>query len=132
MRFYTLEEARALLPRVIPVLEELRASFIALRALQSAIAAESRGASADGQLLGDAFARHDGENRVEKLNRSLRAAARGLEAWGIEVKDPERGLIDFYAQRDGAVVFLCFELGEETIRHWHGLREGYAGRRPIE
>ena len=132
MRLYTVSEARELLPRVVPVLERLRECYIELRALQAAIEAHSRGATGDGQLLADPFAEQDGGNRVEALNRALRSAASRLSDWGIELKDPERGLIDFYARHEDEVVFLCFELGEATISHWHGLRDGYAGRRPIE
>ncbi len=133
MRQYTVAEARALLPRVIPVVEKLRNAFLELRALQAAIEVHSRGATGDGHLLVDPWASSEGENRVEQLNRELRQAANQLARWGIEVKDPERGLIDFYHQRpDGEIVYLCYELGEDDIRHWHSLSDGYAGRKPLE
>ena len=132
MRLYTLEEARETLPRVVPVLQRLRGSFVELRALQAAVEAHSRGASGDGNLIADPFSEGEGANRVDELNRALRAAAARLNDWGIEVKDPERGLIDFYSRRGDEVVFLCYELGEETITHWHSLGEGYAGRQPVE
>jgi hypothetical protein len=133
MRHYTVAEARALLPRVIPVLQQLRSAFLELRALQAAIEVHSRGASGDGNLTVDPWDMGDGENRVESLNRELREAAARLSQWGIEMKDPERGLIDFYhARPDGEIVFLCYELGEDDITHWHGLTEGYPGRQKLE
>jgi len=133
MRLYTVAEARALLPRVVPVVQQLREAFLELRALQAAIEVHSRGASGDGNLLVDPWAASEGENRVETLNRQLRQAASQLAQWGIEVKDPERGLIDFYHQRpDGELVYLCYELGEDDILYWHGLSDGYAGRKPLE
>ena len=130
MRLYTLEEARALLSRVVPVVEELQEAFAGLRALQASIAAESRGASGDGNLLASPWD-SAGENRIEQLSRRMRGAAARLEAWGIEVKDPERGLIDFYSQRDGEVVYLCYLLGEPDIAYFHRLADGFAGRQPI-
>ncbi len=131
MRLYTLEEARALLPQVSLVVQQLRDTFVELRALQASIATEQRGASADGNLTADPWAGEGGENHLEELNRRLRAAAARLDAWGIEVKDPEKGLIDFYSERDGAVVYLCWMLGETDIAYWHTLQGGFAGRPPL-
>ncbi len=131
MRLYAEAEARALLPVIIPVIERLRASFLELRALQATIAAEARGATGDGNLLADAWADQGGDNRLERLNRDLRSAAAQLDDLGIEVKDPEKGLIDFYHRRDGRVVYLCYQLGEPDIRFWHDLRAGFAGRQPL-
>ncbi len=131
MKLYTVAEARALLPRVIPVLEALREAFVEMRAVQAAVAAQSRGASGDGHLLANPW-REDGENRMAELDRQLRRAASQLDRWGIEVKDPEKGLVDFFHQRDGRVVYLCYLLGEPTLSFWHELRTGFAGRQPLE
>ncbi|MCK9518731.1 MAG: DUF2203 domain-containing protein [Dehalococcoidia bacterium] len=133
MRQYTVAEARALLPQVIPVVQQLRNAYLELRALQAAIEIHARGASGDGNLTVDPWDGGDGENRVESLNRELRSAAVRLSRWGIELKDPERGLIDFYHERpNGEIVFLCYEIGEDNITHWHHLSDGYAGRKPLE
>ena len=47
------------------------------------------------------------------------------------VKDLDEGLIDFPARRGGEVVLLCWRLGEDEIGFWHGLEEGFAGRKPL-
>jgi hypothetical protein len=49
----------------------------------------------------------------------------------IQVKDLDRGLIDFPAIIGGKEVFLCWELGEEDIEYWHDLDSGYIGREPL-
>jgi len=131
MRLYTEAEARAILPTVIPIVEKLSTSFVELRALQAIIAADSRGASGDGNLLADPWAGEGGDNRAERLNRDLRSAAGQLGELGIEVKDPEKGLIDFYSRRDGRVVYLCYLLGEPELAFWHELQAGFAGRQPL-
>jgi hypothetical protein len=59
-----------------------------------------------------------------------RCVARIHEAGGL-VKDLDEGLVDFPAQRDGEEVLLCWRLGEEEIGFWHGLDEGFSGRRPL-
>ena len=46
-------------------------------------------------------------------------------------EDVDRGLIDFPALRDGNEVYLCWELGEDEITHWHELDDGYGGRTPL-
>jgi len=131
VRLYTVEEARALLPEIIPVVEALRDAFVELRALQATVAAGKRGASGDGNLLANPWEK-DPESRVETLNRSARAAVERLAEWGVEVKDPERGLIDFYSRREGEVVYLCYLLGEPDVAWWHTLGGGFAARQRLD
>ena len=51
---------------------------------------------------------------------------------GVQVKDLETGLLDFPCVVDGEVILLCWRMGEETITHWHGTNEGFAGRKAID
>lgn len=131
MRLYSVGEATALLPEVIALVERLRDAFVELRALRASIAAEARGAAGDGHLIANAWDPADGTDRAETLARALSSAAAGLERLGVEVKDPERGLIDFYSEREGEVVYLCYVLGEPGLRYWHSLADGFAGRQPL-
>ncbi|HET6266223.1 MAG TPA: DUF2203 family protein [Acidobacteriota bacterium] len=41
------------------------------------------------------------------------------------------GLVDFPAMLDGEEILLCWKYGEKTIRYYHGLTEGFAGRKPL-
>lgn len=50
----------------------------------------------------------------------------------IQLKDLERGLLDFPAILDGREVFLCWEQAEPDIAFWHDLEAGYAGRQPLQ
>ncbi len=77
--------------------------------------------------------------RVRSLKRDLSERVERYEtAWrevsdmGAVLKDPRRGLVDFYGQVDGKLVWLCWCYGEEAVTHYHPLDEGFAGRRPIE
>jgi hypothetical protein len=130
MRLYTLAEARASLPEVIDIVTGLRDAFVELRALQANVAAQSRGASGDGHLLNDPWD-DSGENRMEQLNTIIQRAAMALDQRGIELKDPDRGLIDFFSEREGRVVYLCYLLGEPELEYWHDLQAGFAGRQRI-
>lgn len=130
MRIYTLEEARALLPEVRPVVRSMAEAYRKVRGLQAQVAAAARGVSADGNLITDPFT-DAADDPTDRLVKAVEQAAARLDAWGIEVKDPERGLIDFYWEREGELVYLCWELGEDDIRFWHRIHDGYAGRRPL-
>ncbi|OAI39136.1 hypothetical protein AYO38_08190 [bacterium SCGC AG-212-C10] len=130
MRLYTVDEARSLLPDVIPVLTALRDVFRQLRGMQSAVAAHARGALTDGALLADPW--KEGGDEPDDMEERYHQQVSRLHEMGIEVKDPERGLIDFFHLREGQTVFLCYELGEDDIRFWHTLEGGFAGRRPLE
>ena len=55
-----------------------------------------------------------------------------VEALGIVVKDVDLGLVDFPARRNGEHVLLCWHVGEERVAFWHGVEEGYAGRKPVD
>jgi hypothetical protein len=60
------------------------------------------------------------------------AAWTALDEMGGVLKDPRTGLIDFYGQVDGKLVWLCWRYGEDAIAHYHQLNEGFSGRKPIE
>jgi hypothetical protein len=98
-------------------------------------AAQAKEAQIGGRIAGNGSLRPGELGTVhEELERSGAAVARCVEAiheLGGLVKDLDRGLVDFPARRGDEDVLLCWQLGEETIEHWHGLEEGFAGRRPL-
>jgi hypothetical protein len=130
MRLYTVEEARSILPGVIEQLRTIQRCFRELRALLAAREAAGHGVRGDGHLVEDAWS-EGGTERERSLNTEMQAAASKLAAWGVELKDPDRGLVDFRHEREGRVVYLCYELGEPGIGHWHELDAGFAGRQPL-
>ncbi len=67
----------------------------------------------------------------QNLTRRLEEGVAGLRREGIEVKDLDRGLVDFYGLQDGEVVFLCWQRGEPRVAHYHSLAGSYRTRRPI-
>ena len=110
MKILTLVEANARLPQVIQVVEHLRQ-------LQQA-------AGGNG---------HSQSSLKEQLITEVRAALLKLDAFGALLKDPKAGLVDFYGQRAGELILLCWRLGEEErIGFWHTLEGGFAGRQPVD
>ena len=118
-KFYRVDEAEALLPKLKPLLERIRETQAAL-AEDKTVAAVREKASHNG---GGLPARH-----LSELSRSLERDIRQLQEWGIVLRDPAIGLIDFYHQRAGETVFLCWKLGEAKVEWWHPVETGIAGR----
>lgn len=121
-RHYTRAEARALLP-------DIRAWLAKLRLLQPVLDQHER---ALGRLLDQG--RDVGGERVHVWLRTLmalRAVLREFASREIQVKDLERGLVDFPAMMGDKEVLLCWEEGEEDVEYWHDLDAGYAGRSPL-
>jgi hypothetical protein len=68
---------------------------------------------------------------IENEATGIAHCINGLQELGVLVKDLDMGLVDFPALREGEEVLLCWRLGEEEIGYWHGLEEGFAGRKEL-
>ena len=131
MRLFTPEEANAALEQVRPLAERLVTARRTLVALESELA-ELRGkvAGNGGGLDPSAAAELEGE--VSTASAELAEAVDAIVSLGVQVKDLDLGLLDFPARHpDGETVLLCWRVGEDSIRYWHGLEEGFAGRKPL-
>lgn len=60
----------------------------------------------------------------------LKADVQQLAKAGILLRDPEKGLVDFPAERDGRRVFLCWQLGEDEVGFFHEETNGFSSRKP--
>jgi hypothetical protein len=122
-KHYTRDEARTLLPQVRQWLERLKE-------LRDELEGEDEHL---GKLL--ATGCDLGGPKVNRWVRTMAAIKETLLEFHrreIQLKDLDRGLIDFPAIMDGKEVFLCWESGEDDIAYWHDLEAGYAGREPLE
>jgi hypothetical protein len=144
-RYFTLEEATRVLPLVRSLLEALRDETAELSALQRRLreggrALESRSGRRDRPPAGTNGHGPEGAagrfltdlQRADALLESVRQTLEELDAIGCEVKDVRTGLVDFRSMREGRPVYLCWRLGEDSIRFWHELDTGFAGRQPLE
>jgi hypothetical protein len=126
MKLFTVQEANALLPSVRVILAKIqrahrKVSHYRDDARKAAEAAEQGGG---GIANGIAYA--------EILN-DLTSQMAELEGLGVQLKDFERGLIDFPSLRDGRVVLLCWQMGEgDELEWWHDIDAGFAGRTPLD
>jgi hypothetical protein len=129
-RHFTPEEANALLEEVRPIAEKLVAHR---RAMAVAATKQARLVQRIAGNGGD-FDPQEPRTIEEQFKREGQAVAgcvEQLEGLGVLVKDLDRGLVDFPALRGGEEVLLCWEVGEDEIAYWHGVDEGFAGRKPL-
>lgn len=130
MRHFTPEEANAALVQVRPLVERLVARRRAhAAALERQEQLEQRIRGNGGGIPPATLAEAAGE--VEHEARALAKLVDEIGEHGAEVKDLDEGLIDFPALSGGETVLLCWKLGEDEIRYWHRIEDGYAGRRPL-
>jgi hypothetical protein len=129
-RHFTPEEANALLGQVRPLVAELVAHHRSLRAGAAKRARLAARISGNGGDL-DPQAPRLLEEQVERESEAVASAIDELERLGVLVKDLDTGLIDFPARRGDEEVLLCWQLGEDEVAFWHGVEEGYAGRKPL-
>lgn len=125
IKLFTVDEANALLPSVKKIVSRIQRFHKAVSryrdgAKKAAEAAEQGGGGIP-----------QGVHYATVLSQ-LTLALADLEALGVQLKDFERGLVDFPSLRDGRMVLLCWQMGEgDELEWWHDLDTGFAGRTPL-
>jgi len=130
LRYFTPDEANEALDEVRPLTEELvenRRALVELQEQQAVLTARITGNGGD---LEPRELQEVQERLEEAVAGIARSVARIHEAGGL-VKDLDEGLVDFPARREDEDVLLCWRLGEDEVGFWHGLEEGFSGRRPL-
>ena len=133
LKILTLKEATLLLPKVQSLLQELRGMEREIVAQQARVDLEElvsrRG---DGSLT--ERGKNNRDQQLSVLNECIHEfykKVNTLEELGCVLKDFKNGLVDFYSLREGVLVFLCWQDGEEQINFWHALQGGYATRQSL-
>ncbi len=124
-QYYTVEDANRLLPQIRTQIAELKNSReeIAVRRLKIERLRREQGKAENS----DHF--FEEEAHIEFSLLTARQQIDHLLSQSIEVKDIDAGLVDFLTLIDGREAYLCWRAGEPDIRYWHGIDEGFAGRR---
>lgn len=125
MKLFTVEEANNLLPSVREILKQIRHSRRRLATYRD----EAKLAADNAEQGGGGVA---GGLQYANFLTTFTSELAELEALGVQLKDFDRGLIDFPSLRDGRVVLLCWQLGEgDRVEWWHDVDAGFAGRTPL-
>jgi hypothetical protein len=125
MKIFTVEEANALLPTVRGILVRIQRCHrkIYKHANEAKLASDASELGGGGIPQGILYA---------TLLVELTGLISDLETLGVQIKDFDRGLVDFPSLREGRVVLLCWQIGEgDSVEWWHDVDAGFAGRTPL-
>lgn len=134
VRLFTPSEANALVPAIEAVLRRLDPKIARERELEDLLGdLESYwGPDLAGARDDDAAAHARLSGERTSLRASIEADVEEILDNGVEIKDVRMGLVDFYAQVDGSLAYLCWQRGEPRVAHWHTLDGGFAARKAID
>jgi hypothetical protein len=132
MRYFTLVEAESALPEVERHLRDALFHKAEYERLHGEIERTLERIRMSGGSRIDPGKQLEMRAQRDQNVRSLQEAMQQIEESGALVKDLDIGLLDFMARYQGRDVCLCWKLGEEGIRFWHGAEEGFRGRKAID
>ena len=133
VRTFTLEEANNLLPHVNKMMdnvmflnERIKSLTFDIENLVSIWGKDvlDKDHTDNGFYFGKVSEREESfKELVKKVNE--------VQSLGCVVKDSENGLVDFYHDKHGELIFLCWKYGEDKINFWHDVSDGFKNRKPI-
>ena len=129
-RTFTVEEANGALEELRPIVARMvehRQNLTTAQRRQRELVTRIAGNGGD-MMPSDL---REAAEMIEREAAAIADCAERIDQAGAQVKSLEEGLLDFPALRGDEEVLLCWKLGEDEIRFWHGADEGFAGRRPL-
>jgi len=129
---FTLAEAQSLIPQVAELLRDALAAKTEYADAENQIQAFSHHVMLMGGVVVNRERAVDANTRRNDAGAKLRQAIEQVQECGCLVKDLDIGLVDFPTLLRGVEVYLCWKLGETTIEYWHGVEEGFRGRKAID
>jgi hypothetical protein len=125
------EDVDRLIPALTRVMEGAMRAHAEAGALTARLDEERQRIGLAGGGVIDRAAWQADTRRLAELTETVRQALAEIARLGGVTKDLTLGLVDFLHLRDGHEVNLCWKFGEDAVRHWHGLDEGYGNRRRL-
>lgn len=122
LKIFTPEEANKALPLLRPLMKDIMEKH------REAVLLQQKGA---GRSLAGSLGRISSKHDLSRLEGEISDLARMVGNLGCIIKDLEKGLVDFPAVVDRRPAYLCWKAGEEGVEFWHGVEEGFAGRKPV-
>ena len=124
---FALDEANAIVPRLQILMERLQRGALRLHEQMAELADET------GVEVGNVTAEDliRGRPAARALVEELEGIVHEIEESGAHLKDVQLGLVDFPTERDGELVYLCWQFGEPEVAFWHRIEDGFSGRQPL-
>ena len=130
-RYFSVADVEALIPELTRVMKQVMSANVEASEARERLQAEQRRIDLSGGGVLDRRAWRADKERIERLTAEMQRGLGAIAELGGVPKDLSLGLVDFLHLRNGREVNLCWKYGEREIRHWHGLDEGYAARKPL-
>ncbi len=127
-RTFTIEQANRMLPLVRRIVEDIvqdYARWMEQVGVLEVVAAGRRGDSPPDEA-------EKVEQDTQRLAADIERYVGELRELGVDFKGFDQGLVDFPAELDGRPVYLCWQLGEDAVEHWHDIDAGFAGRQKVQ
>jgi hypothetical protein len=122
-RLFTLEEAQAALVEIMPKITEM---------VELKLQCDRKGYDVHRHQYFGGMGPNGQKAFPPEMEKLVEIASEVMEM-GVQVKDLDKGLIDFpYRRKNGEIVFLCYLLGEPAIVAWHKIDDGFRGRQTLE
>lgn len=131
-RYFTLVEARAALPAVARIIREAVQAKAHYQEAENSIRELSQRILMLGGMNVNTTLAEAWKAQCDSNAQTLKRSVERIEELGVLVKDLDIGLVDFPTLFRGEEVYLCWRMDEADIDHWHGINEGFRGRRPID
>jgi hypothetical protein len=129
---FTLNEAQVLLPILESLLRKAQAAGLRAAELESEMQQLTHRIFMSGGMFVNVADAARRRAQREKALQEARDTLAEIDEIGVQVKDLEKGLLDFPCLLEGRTVLLCWKLGEKEIGFWHTTEDGFAGRRPLD
>lgn len=131
-KFFTIQEADQLIGLLETIIERIKRNKREFLWLQEELnvldVIVSCGAS---EKNPDAVELEGKKEKFKELARQIEKDIATIEDTGCVLRDLDQGLVDFFSIQDDTVVFLCWKKGEDSVGHWHTIRDGFGGRQPL-
>ena len=131
-KFFSLRQAESLIPEVESAIREAIALKREFADAEIEVQERARRITMSGGVNVNLSEMIDLKSRRDQSAGRLKAAVENIHGFGCLVKDLDIGLIDFPTLLRGEEVYLCWKLGEPAIEFWHGVQEGFRGRKKID
>ena len=129
---FTLIEAERLLPEIEKIIREAVSCKAQYQEAEEALHSFAQRVAMQGGVVVDRAAVLQNRAQRDRHGEALKAAIEKIQEYGCVIKDLDIGLVDFPTLFRGQEVYLCWKMGESGIGYWHGVEEGFAGRKPID
>jgi hypothetical protein len=132
MKTFSLDEARTLLPVLESLLKRAVDGKQTAESIEGDLQALNQRIFVSGGMMVQVAEVAKQRVQRDRAIQQAKDAVAEIDSAGVQVKDLDKGLLDFPYRLGGETVLLCWKMGEKDISYWHSTEEGFRGRKPLD